>query len=597
MIIVLFLFQFSQIIKSSENNYTENDYEHIELVENKSWEKEHIELNDKAQVMNLEERFTLFVGDKKDNVGSIVSQWADYTKRQLCVASSITQYLNLTGKLPEFLIVDSRHVDFDTEIEKFEKLAGQGVSIVFCNLPDTDIIESNTSLKKLLGINFVKEKEVKVEGIKLFSGFLLGGESIYEPKRKREEKRQDMDLTMPWIITAGGTKTYMVGIMDDYYDDYQFKNEYFPAIIWRNSLGNAQVFCVCGDYMSQTTGLGILSAMIYELSDYQLYPIVNAQNTLLVNFPLMAYENETEFFDIYSRTVNTFQNDIIWPALIALSERFGLKYTSFLAPKYNYKDNAQADNSSYDKYLRLFNERKVEVGASMMHSKDTSLDEKIAYDEGFYHTLEKPLVSTSTFMDIEELNQVEKIKKLDYTNKIRTIACKENVQIPILSYLDDNTTLQSLTSDTEHLTYSQDLRLKSIETTLGYDNAELDFSDVFWPESEADQWQNSYNDMSSAMNTYWKPFRIFDRTTLTEGDERVRVFLNIDYKEARDQDEIKLTVTGRDNHTCFFILRTHGEKIEKMQGGNFQKIEKDAYLLKIEQDEVTIDLKNIETVK
>lgn len=596
MVMVLFLFQFSQIVKSSGNEFMNNDYSDLKFSMNHEWEAPIIKLSEDGESSLQEGNYILFVGDVNSNVGSVVKQWTTYTKRALCVVDSISEYVLLTEKLPEFLIIDSSNVDYNEETDELIHMTDEGVSIVFCTLPDSHVIDSNAELKKIMGVNYVKEPEITVEGIHLFSGFLLGGETIYQPKKKSEEFRQDMDLTMPWYVTAGGTKTYMVGMMDEYYGEYEYKNDYFPAIIWRNSLGNAQVFCVCGDYMSQTSGLGILSAMIYELSDYQLYPIVNAQNTLLVNFPILANENEQEFKQIYSRSVESFQADVIWPTLISLSEKYGMRYTAFVSPKYDYKDAAQANPDVYYDFLEKMHERRTEVGASLQYAKGTLLQDKLGYDEKFYTDLDAYLETSSAFINIEDADNINDIQQKEFAKNIRTVACKEDIQIPILSYLENDVTLQSLTSDTKKLTYTRDLRLKSIETTLGYDNAELNFSDVIWPVNEEDHWQNIYTDMSSALTTYWKPFGVFDKTTLTESDQRVRVFLNMDYEQSRDGDSIALHVKGRDGNTCWFLLRTHGEKIIDMTGGSFEKVEDGTYMLTIEADDVILQLESVETM-
>ena len=41
----------------------------------------------------------------------------------------------------------------------------------------------------------------------------------------------------------------------------------------------------------------------------------------------------------------------------------------------------------------------------------------------------------------------------------------------------------------------------------------------------------------------------------------------------------------------WFILRLHGEKIDKIQGGNYEELESDVYLICAEQDNVEIQLK------
>lgn len=592
--IVFFLFQFSQFVRDMGNTYTENEYIGLKIPDRNDWKQE---IKYPAKGENYDnEKYILFLGDTSTDTGSIVSQWTLYSKRNLAVIDKIDDIKLDKGNMPEFLLVDSNFVDYEKETKTLEEMLEKGISIVFLNLPDVEVVESVEGLEELLGISYIQEKSVTVEGIKLFSGFLLGGEEIYKPKKTEEEKRQDLCLDMPWYVTAGGSKTYMVGLMEHYYDDYIYQNDYYPAIIWRNSHSKGQVFCINGNYMAQTTGLGILSSIIFELSDYQLYPVVNAQNTLVVNFPLMADENNEEFFGIYSRSAGAFQTDVAWPTLIALAEKDSLKYTCFISPKYNYNDPAQPKYDNYNTLLKLFNERGTELGLSMEHAEGISLLDKLASDKSFYDGLEHKYECTSGFMDINDQSDLDKAVKDAYVKNVRTIACDADVQIPILSYVTDDITRQCLTSNTKNFTYSKDLMLKSIETVLGYDNAKIDLSDVVWPESEADHWENIYDDMSSSLVTYWKPYRAFERTTLTESDQRVRTFLNLQSSSERSGDTVKLSVSGANKDECWFILRTHGEKIDSIEGATYVKIENDAYLLTVTEEEVTIVLKSTQTI-
>lgn len=593
--IIFFLFQFSQIIRDYGNDYTYNEYADKRVPDRNEWKQQRIESTEDLVARN-DKDYILFIGNNDTNAGMIVSQWTLYSKRDQITLDSISKFPIDRASRPEFVLVDSNYVDFAQETAIFEQLTQNGVSIVFLNLPDWSVISAVDGLSDLLGISYLYEETINAEGIKLFAGFLLGGETIYEPEKPEEERRQDLELSMPWYITAGGTKTYMVGIMDDYYDDYTYKNDYFPAIIWRNSFGEAQVFCVNGDFMSGTAGLGILSAMIYELSDYQLYPVVNAQNTLVVDFPLMSNENDAEFNKIYSRSINSFQTDVIWPTLISLAEKDDIRYTCFMSPKYNYSDPSEPSYDDYTILLKLFSERDAEVGISLEHADGIDLPGKLAYDKDYYDGLENRYPSTAAFMDLKDVDDLDEALNNDYLAGVRTIACDENINLPILSYLTDDITLQSLTSNTKNFTYSKDLMLKSIETVLGYDNAKLNMCDVEWPESDDDHWENIYNDMSSSLKTFWIPFRVFDRTTLSESDFRVRTFLNLYSESERDGDTITLNVSGTNGETSYFILRTHGEKIESMIGATYSDIEEDAYLLELISDKVTIKLKDADAI-
>lgn len=87
-------------------------------------------------------------------------------------------------------------------------------------------IAMSSRWRKVLGIRQIRHEDVKLTGVNLFDGFLLGGQAIYQPADDKEkEERQDFPDHMPWYLLESGCKTYMVGMLAD----ESVKNEQLPA--------------------------------------------------------------------------------------------------------------------------------------------------------------------------------------------------------------------------------------------------------------------------------------------------------------------------------------------------------------------------------
>lgn len=78
-----------------------------------------------------------------------------------------------------------------------------------------------------------------------------------------------------------------------------------------------------------------------------------------------------------------------------------------------------------------------------------------------------------------------------------------------MSYYNDDVTLQEATSDGVHYTFSDDIRMRSIQSALGYTGIVLDLSDVFWPNGTSDGWEVLQERLTSNLRTYWKKFSWF----------------------------------------------------------------------------------------
>ena len=313
MLTVFFIFQFSLVMKAAGNEYDVN--EHVVEVELKASDVPVIEADKKVW----------FIGDINGPVGDAVCQWCTYTRQQLEVFSEIPEPKSITGL--EAIVIDPKTVDIKNKTDKILKLTELRATLIFGDLPEATYIDSDEELKKLLGITKVVKPAIHVEGVQIFSGFLLGCEMVYAVNKDvPEEKRfEDLDLDIAWYDTGLGTKTYIVGVMDeDLVHPYDF-----PKMIWRSYYNGTFVYAVNGDYLQGMMGIGFLDSMIYDTKEYYIYPVVNANNIVFADFPYLTNENSEELKKIYSRDAEGFQRDIAWPGIISMATRSDFCMTCF----------------------------------------------------------------------------------------------------------------------------------------------------------------------------------------------------------------------------------------------------------------------------
>lgn len=586
MAVLLFMFQFSQIIKENASNYDVNEYAGEEPLPGEHLAKEEQPGGDDG----LGREDVVFLGDEETNLGRTVSQWCVYTKRELTVLDSTD---GLAVKNPGLILIDSGQIDFARETSKLVELVQAGVPLIFCNLPETSVLLDHPALTELLGISQIGEEPARAEGIHLFSGFLLGGEAVYKTLLPEEAKRQDLELLIPWYVTGKGTKTYMVGMMDE----SRGKREEFPRIIWRNSCGNAMVFAVNGEYLNDLTGLGLLEAMVYEMNSYMIYPVVNAQNMLVADFPVLAAENEEGMEAVYSRGSEAVMRDVMWPGITAMSLNNKLRLTCFVNAKYNYGDAAQPEGENLPFYLQQMREVSAEAGISLGFADDAgfTLADKLRSDREFYDTLNSGYQFAAVYCDVLPDQPWELFAEgAGRLEDVRTVAFRDGGERPLLSWQENGVTLQGITGDARDYSYRVDLQMRSLVTALGYSNTLIGMHNAMWPESQEDQWENYFDEIFSNVSTYWTKYGGFEQTVMSESDRRVRRFLSLDYEEERVDQKITLSVQGEGE--AWFVLRLHGEAVASLQGGTFSKLESGAYLIHAEDPQVEITLKKAEDV-
>lgn len=589
MAVILFMFQFSQVLKENVSDHDTNSYAETERISGaERWSPGSRAPNEefRAGGGGTDRGWILLFDQEEKDTAKIVRQWCTYTKRSLVIRESMDGYSPDPEDLPEYILVDSSVIDYGRDTGKLTACAEQGIHLMFLNLPEPAVIDASKELKELLGIQRVQAERIETEGIHLFDDFLLGGGYIYQPAREEDEDRQDLELEMPWYVTLSGTKTYMVGMLDELLKEERAKNEYFPAVIWRNSYGDTRVFAVNGSYMSEPAGLGILSAMVYETCSYEVYPVVNAQNLLMTDYPGYAQENTEVMEEVYSRPPRAVQRDIVWPTVLSTVRRSGWRLTCLSSAQYDYLDENEPETEDTDFYLQQFKEVNAEAGISFGHSEAITPEEKIKRDAAFYDSTESAYRYSAAYAEPEEIGMLMESPEA-YLSELRTIAFAYDPDRPLLYYEDDTLTGQGILGNARSHTYSEDIRLRGVETALGYSSVRMDIHEVLWPESEESHWEKLYEKIASNIDTYWKPYQVFEKTTLTESDRRVRLFLNLDYMDRREGDRIFLDVEGMEDE-CWFLLRTHGEAIAEITGAEYEEAEDGAYLLHLSEEHAEI---------
>lgn len=588
MFVLFFLFQFSMVLRDSRNTYDVNS----SLAEKKAdGENQWTPSDSNSTTVIGSDSSVVFVGNEDGDMGTAVSRWCTYAKRKLISCKSVSTYKADDKNLPEMMILESEKYADGDNLTTLETLEKKGVIIVFGCLENAKNIQDNKALMKFLGIQKVVAEETHLAGVKLFEGLLLGGEVTYNTsKDKEEKKRQDLELDVPWYQVGSGTKTYMVGLLDEK-TGKNVENEDLPTIIWRNGIDYGSVFAVVGDYMKDSTALGLLDGMRAEALQYTIYPIVNAQNLSMVNFPVFADENNTEMLKLYSQSVTGIARDIMWPALISVVEKSDMKMTCFIQPQADYTDDIEPKSGNLEFYLKQMKEQSAEAGISLEYQKLDKAEDKVTKDTEFFENEKTDYRFGAAFAKEKDLKGILKDTDSGLLGDVGTLVCDYTENQPVVSYYSDSVTLQTVTSDGMNYAYSDDIRMRSIQTALGYTNVMLDMYDIFWPQEKTDRWEVMQKRFSSNLLTYWKNFRDFDSTTLSESNARIRTFLNLAYSQSREDNTITLQTSEVGS---WFILRTHGEEIDEIDGGSQTEIEADAYLICAEDTTVKIRLKEQE---
>ena len=588
MMLVLFMFQFSGIIRKKYNNFDENKYA---VSEKNDLNKNNVftVLTDEDKVVKSISGYIVYIGDINTKTGNTVYEWCNYTKRNLLVYKTVSQYHRYNEKYPDAVLIDSDYVNIDSDIDTFSLLTDYGINLVFCTLPSYSAISENQRFEQLCGISPHRES-VNASGLKLYSGFLFGGEAWYTKENDPDGKFQNMKLTMPWYNTSNATKTYMSAVVESE-NGSKIDNEDQPAVIWRKSHDHAYVFCINGDYIKDISGMGILTAIMSESKDLDIYPVVDSQSVIVNNFPMFSFENDDAVEKYYLRNTSSLLENVIWPDISNLAESTGARFTFMAAPQINYSDNNLVSVREMDYFFRLFSEISSEAGLTTTRDDATSIDEKLTADAGIFSNYLSNYKFTSIIARKDELENVLSSKNslIDDVNTIVTDS-QDYGGTKLFSYVNDNVINVECPVTSDKYTYSDDFRQRCFQTALAYTNIEFNMTGVCNPDDEKELWNEEIKSKSTALTSYMKNSKMFTKCSISQADKRIREFMAADYSYKQNSSYVSLDITGA-QETARFIVRLRTGEVENVSGAVCTKVEKGVYLITAQYKHVEMTIK------
>ena len=596
LLIMIFMFMFSGVIKQELNEYGTNSYAEVEADE-KALKEESNALSEKLAVKNgvradataytaeletgdWEKRVLFVTRDPSNEVSKVVTSWCNYMKRPMIRSTTLTDLdLDQISRLPEVILLDGEAMEWTQETDAALRLAHGGACVIFARMPSAEEMRNNQRLREMMGIKTVSREDQHVDGYRLFPGFLLGTEEEYV-EGPGKEGCQDLDLMIPWYVTGEGSKTYVMGVVKD----GSKESEELPSIVWRHAFGYGKVFCIGGDFMTKETGIGFLTACLGEKDSYDVYPVINAQNLVLANYGGVSNENAETLNRLYDQKQIPLFRDVVWPSIISMTERSGNKLSLMVSPQMDYSDDVEPEEGLLIYYLKLLNEGYGEAGLSTKQFSSVSIREKLGKDRVYWEKEAGEYSLRSLYL--HDFTKYDEAKQ--YVPDLRTIVTDATDGEPVF-YVDDNVTCQETTNLLMTHRFSEDIKMKAFETALGFSNVVMDMSLVSHPQGDEDYASFSRQTASNFL-TYWKPYAGFDKTTLSESDLRIRRFFALDYSDHKQDNEISLHVDGFDGQ-AFFILKLNQGEIDEVTGAEVTNLKNGFFLLDVSQEDVKIKVR------
>ncbi len=480
-----------------------------------------------------------------------------------------------------FLIVDGTSLAGEQDVRALDKLSEQGRHVAVSGLPAFGSAKSGEELMDRLGIYGIAEERVSTDALRLFAGLLPGGETTYT----------DYKRTIPWVKLGDSVKAFAVAKPEGH-DAAETENEDLPAVIWRYTPDRGNVYVVNGDYLETQPGAGLLTGFAADADEICIYPTANAQISVVENYPILADENPEVMENEYGQASSVVFRDILWSSVVAVSYDTGDALTVTASPRLDYTEQGEINESLLDFYYEQMTKETGEIGLSGYQVSDVPLSEKLEEDLVVFGK-ELPDYKIYTFQaggldESEYEHLVGEGRLLEDVNTVLTDYDGDSRE-PFFSCLDNGVLKLPVYMDSRVMEGEDDFRSRCLQTAYGYYGTAIDTSKVVYPESDEDHWNIISNEWSKNYRPYRTPFEVFEKTTATEADRRVRNYLALDYETRIGEDTVEITADSPDGES-YYVMHVNGRTVGDITGGTCEEIEPGWYLVTVEDETARISL-------
>lgn len=529
--LMLFIINIESFLRAAEAKVVRKNY--VNLEERNSFE-----------IPNTEERF-IVIGDE-----SFIADGLNNANIAYRVIPTLGEVKNVDGNL----ILEGYMIKSSADVEVLNKFIEAKKSIIFLSLPDEKQIR-DYDLKKVLGIDEVLGKKDEKQ-LTLVPGFILGG--LHEFSK--------MNYEIYNLKLSFSTKVFAYGKDDS-------------PVIWRNTYEDSEIYTVNGPFMDTNVGYGFLAALLCEINEDYIYPVVNARFMTYEGLPFISDVNKKNLEKLYNRNAMKFQKDILLSNILTINSTRNFVpngyFTLGFEQSYKQSIDVQTRKLLEDVSTQIYNSG-GQIG--VRYSGDIESD-KVVYHDLFKNQRIKSIIVDEDFDDLKNI--------IDSTESLESVVGPWK-RVDSFEFVNKRVVYIPFTVDGFENIPEKELELLSGVMAFGAIVQNMSVEDFVLWKGESENFTKSSRVYMKGIDKYRDRFKFLQDKNIIQTANSVKIFRNNHPDIHRSPDKITIDFENwyGDSH---FIFKTEKDII-KITNGKVQKIEDGFYLLTATKENVVISL-------
>lgn len=388
-------------------------------------------------------------------------------------------------------------------------------------------------------------------------------------------------------------------------------------IVWEKAYGDGK-FVVMNLGICEKATRGFYAASYSLMEDICAYPVINASVFFLDDFPAPVPGGRGKYIDRdYHMDTLEFYKNVWWPDMLALSNKYGVKYTGLIIENYEDDVSGKVLHNKEKAEFQYFGNMLLRYGGELGYHgynhqplgyKDIVYGEALPYKVWESHDAMKNSVEGLIAFGKEQFPRADMSVYVPPSNIIfpegRKMLGEEIPEIKTVASLyfeDEFTKMQEFeVADDNVIEFPRVISGCIMDdymkmAALSEVNMHFVNSHFFHPDDVLDEergakegWKKNVEELDSFMEWLYQSAPGIRSLTGSEAAGAVQRFSSVTAEKKISEDSMELNL----NHLydeAWFMLRFNGGKPGKVTGGKLEHVTGNMYLLQATQAHVTIE--------